>query len=326
MKKRLCKYGTIVVIAIILGLVWAFYVPMGEERFSTYSIICKSIITVAYIAFLLVFLTQYETIYAFAKDIIESRRLLVQLSKNDFKTRFAGSYLGIVWAFVQPIVTVFIYWFVFEKGLRSGGVSDVPYVLWLIAGIVPWFFFSEALSGGTNSLMEYQYLVKKVVFRIDILPMVKVISSMFVHVFFVTFMLLLYCCYRQWPSVYTIQVIYYSFCVLVLALGISYITSAIVVFFRDLTQVVSIVLQVGMWATPIMWNIELMDIPVWLRTLFKFNPVFYIVQGYRDSLINHVWFWQRTGITLYFWCVTLVMLMIGVVVFKKLKVHFADVI
>ena len=82
-------------------------------------------------------------------------RLIARLSANDFKTKFAGSYLGIVWAFIQPVITILVYWFVFEKGFKPAAIHNaagdqVPYVLWLIAGMVPWFFFSEALSGGTD--------------------------------------------------------------------------------------------------------------------------------------------------------------------------------
>lgn len=87
--------------------------------------------------------------------------MLYFLSVNDFKTKYAGSYLGVIWAFVQPVVTVLIYWFVFEVGFRSGSVHSVPFILWLVAGIVPWFFFAEAWGSATNCLMEYSYLVKK---------------------------------------------------------------------------------------------------------------------------------------------------------------------
>jgi len=103
-------------------------------------------------------------------DIYKNRRLVAKLAKNDFKTRYAGSYLGIVWAFIQPVITILVYWFVFSVGFRSGtGDLGVPFVLYLVAGIVPWFFFQDALIGGTNSLLEYNYLVKKVVFNISVL-------------------------------------------------------------------------------------------------------------------------------------------------------------
>ena len=129
----------------------------------------------------------------------------------------------------------------------------MPFVLYLVAGIVPWFFFQDALVGGTNALLEYNYLVKKVVFNISVLPVVKIISAMFVHVFFVLFTIILYAAYGRMPDIYYLQLIYYTGCVFILVLGLSYATSAIVIFFRDLTQIINIILQVGVWLTPIMW-------------------------------------------------------------------------
>lgn len=260
-----------------------------------------------------------------------TEKLLGKLAKDDFKKKFAGSYLGVIWAFVQPVITVLVYWFVFEKALGAGsqigkdGIT-APFVLWLIAGLVPWFFFSDALSSGTNTLIDYDYLVKKVVFKIDILPLVKVISASFVHLFFVCFAILLYACYGYFPDLYVLQVIYYTFCMAVLVCGLIYITSPIVVFFRDLSQIVGICLQVGIWITPIMWNYEAIHFSPVVMKLLKLNPMFYIVQGYRDAFINKTGFWEHPGLTCYFWIFTLVMLLIGKRVFCRLKPHFADVL
>ena len=259
-------------------------------------------------------------------EIYKNRRLVFSLAKNDFKTKYAGSYFGTVWAFIQPIVTICVYWFVFGLALRNGSDKGVPFVLWLIAGLIPWFFFQEGLTGGTNALLEYNYLVKKVVFRIDILPMVKVVSAVFVHLFFILVALILYTAMGCYPTVYTIQVIYYTFCIFVLVLGITYMTSSVVVFFRDLTQVINIALQVGVWMTPIMWSMEDLGITGILASILKLNPMFYIVQGYRDAFIYKIWFWQRPGMTLYFWAFTLVFWLIGTRLFRKLKIHFADVL
>ena len=123
----------------------------------------KAAICMAVIFVLLLFLWKSEYFLDIAAEMYENRNLVLRLSVNDFKTKYAGSYLGILWAFVQPVVTVLVYWFVFEKGLKAGSSGDVPFVLWLIAGLVPWFFFSDSWNGATNSLVEYHYLVKKVV-------------------------------------------------------------------------------------------------------------------------------------------------------------------
>ncbi len=251
--------------------------------------------------------------------------LVFRLARNDFRTRFAGSYLGIIWAFVSPIVTIMLYWFVFSK-IRAARVRNVPFVLWLMAGLVPWFYFSEALSTGCSCLMEYSYLVKKMVFRIEILPVVKLTSALIVHVFFVCVTILLYTVLGYFPGITVIQVIYYSGCLFVLALGLSYLTSSVVVFFRDLTQIIGIVLQVGVWLTPIMWNFEDLNLHGVIVYIFKLNPLYYIVEGYRDSLINGVWFWQHPALTVYFWALALFLLWFGRKIFGKLKIHFADVL
>ncbi|SFA77574.1 teichoic acid transport system permease protein [Acetitomaculum ruminis DSM 5522] len=264
------------------------------------------------------------------KNIIESRKLIFTLAWNDFKTKYAGSYLGIIWAFVQPVIMVVMYWFVMEHGLSAGSVLakqgiHVKFVCYLVSGLVPWFFFSDAVNGGTAALLQYNYLVKKVVFNIDILPVVKVLSAFYVHVFFVLFCIIFYAANGIMPSIYTIQLIYYSFCLFILTLALSYITSAIVVFFRDLTQVVNIALMVGIWATPIMWPFSMLHNEI-LIFIFKLNPVFYIVQGFRDSLYDRVWFWQETETSVIFWVFVIIAFWLGTTIFKKLRVHFADVL
>lgn len=268
---------------------------------------------------------------ALPQSIYKNRRLVANLARNDFHAKFAGSYLGIIWAFVQPVITVLLYWFVFEKALHAGtqqtkaGIT-VPYVLWLMAGLIPWFYFQDVLSNGTNVLVEYSYLVKKVVFDVSLLPVVKVISAIFVHLFFIAFMLVIYCFYGMWPDIYTIQLVYYSLAMILMAMSLIYLTSALVVFFRDLSQIVGIMLQVLVWMTPIMWNAEGMQLGGTLMFILKLNPMFYIVQGYRDSLISKIWFFERPGITIYFWLFTLAVYTLGTSVFHRLRVHFADVL
>lgn len=264
------------------------------------------------------------------KDLWKNRKLVLNLAKNDFKTKYAGSYLGIVWAFVQPVITVLLYWFVFEKALNAGTQAtkegiNIPYVLWLITGLVPWFYFSDALSSVTNTLIDYSYLVKKVVFNISVLPAVKIISALFVHLFFCVFMVVIFACYGYAPDVYTLQIFYYTLCMMILVAGIGYVTSALVVFFRDLSQIVGIVLQVGVWMTPIMWNIDAMNFGP-LTIILKANPLYYIVSGYRNAMINKEFFWEEPVLTIWFWMVAILLFVLGSNVFKRLKVHFADVL
>ena len=261
-------------------------------------------------------------------EIYKNRKLVFSLAKNDFKTKYAGSYFGTVWAFVQPIVTICVYWFVFGLALRNGSDKGVPFVLWLIAGLVPWFFIQEGLTGGTNALLEYNYLVKKVVFKVEILPVIKLISCLFVHVFFVLIMFFVFLISGKKPELSWIQIIYYSFATSMYALALTYLTSAIQVFFKDMAQIVSICLQFGMWLTPIMYSEQLfLDKGLTMAPMIlKLNPFYYIAAGYRDSMLTGDWFFMRPTLTVYFWAVTLITMLVGLKVFKRLRPHFSDVL
>ena len=275
------------------------------------------------------FIALYDKIVVLPKELWGNRELIWKLARNDFKKRYAGSTMGRVWAFIQPIVTVGMYYCIFgiifpaRAQLAASGVK-APYVVWLTAGLIPWFYFSEAIGGGTSALIEYNYLVKKVVFKISILPIIKVIAATFIHAFFVLLLLVLYFVFHFSPSLYLIQLIYYSFCMYFLALAISYSTCAIVVFFRDLSQIIGILLQVGMWATPIMWEIGV--IPEKYRIIFKLNPVFYIINGYHSALFEKQWFFEDFYSTMFFWITAAIIFGVGALIFKRLKPHFADVL
>ncbi|MCH5253557.1 MAG: ABC transporter permease [Lachnospiraceae bacterium] len=278
----------------------------------------------------IIFALFYEGLTTIPIELFQSRKLIWKLAKNDFKKRYAGSYLGVVWAMAQPVVTVIMYWIVFDRvfdtrsQLVASGV-EVPYVLYLTAGLVPWFYFTEALTQGTMALLEYNYLVKKVVFNISILPIIKVIAATFIHVFFVCILLIVAIGYGYYPSIYTLQIFYYSFCLMLLVLAMSYFTCAIVVFIRDLQQVIAIALQIGMWATPILWDISMLGTDS-MKALFKLNPMVYIVNGYRSAIYEELWFWEHFYSSTYFWIFTISLFCIGTLIFRKLRVHFADVL
>lgn len=289
-------------------------------------LIKKIISCVVIVISCLVFAKGYDKFTTLPVELFQNRHLIWKLAKNDFKKRYAGSYMGAVWAMIQPVVTVAMYYVVFEviMGNPGRGAVDVPYVLFLTAGLVPWFFFTEALNNGTNALTEYNYLVKKVVFKISILPIIKIIAATFIHAFFVLVLLVIAAFYGYYPSVYTLQIFYYSICMFVFVLALCYTTCAIVVFFRDLSQIINIMLQIGMWATPILWDISKID-SEWAVAL-KINPLVYIVNGYRSAICERQWFFEDFYSTMYFWIVTVVLFGIGALVFKRLKVHFADVL
>ena len=260
----------------------------------------------------------------YLKLFYDNRLLVWQLSKKDIMSKYLGSYLGIFWAFIQPAITILIYWFIFEVGFKNVPIDNFPFILWFMAGIVPWFFFSEAISLTTGAILDNTYLVKKVVFPIQLIPSIKIISSFFIHVVFILILIVVYLAYGYELSWYNLQIIYYSFSLIVLLIGLSWITSALMVFLKDVGQFVNMFLQFFFWLTPILWNLNIL--PDKYEFYFKLNPLFYIVEGYRDSLFQHKGFWHHYQVTTYYWIITLLVLYVGNALFKKLRPHFADVL
>jgi len=260
----------------------------------------------------------------FLNDIIEKRALIWELSKRDLKTRYAGSLLGMFWIFIQPVVSIAIFWFIFEKGFKSRPVENFPFILWLSCGMVPWFFFSEAMLSATNSIADNAYLVKNVVFRTSTLPAVRIITTLLVHIFFMSVIFSMFASYGFYPDIYSVQLLYYLFATIVLLTGLSWITSASVLFFKDIGQFIPVFLQFLFWGTPIFWTLKI--IPEEYHTILKLNPLYYIANGYRECLVDKVWLWQHPKLSLYFWVVTVFVFIFGATFFRKLKPHFGDVV
>ncbi|MDP3920811.1 MAG: ABC transporter permease [Candidatus Omnitrophota bacterium] len=263
-------------------------------------------------------------LFSYLGNLVKERRIIFELAKRDFRVRYLGSYLGILWAFLQPAVFVFLLWFIFHLGFRSAPVKNMPYILWLLPALIPWFFFSESLSSATNALIDNSHIVKKVVFQVNILPVIKIVSSLYVHLVFVGILFVVYAASGRFSLPVFIHVAYYLSATILLVLGLSFFTASLVVFIRDVTQVIAILLNFGFWMTPIFWHVDLL--PEKYQSLMRLNPVYYITEGYRNSFMQHAPTAAEPLWTLYFWAVVLITFVTGAMFFKRLKPHFADVL
>ncbi|MDO4343734.1 MAG: ABC transporter permease [Eubacteriales bacterium] len=260
----------------------------------------------------------------FLKDIFIERKLVMELAKNDCKARYASSALGVVWAFLQPLTTIFIFWLVFQMGFKNGPIDGIPFVLWYIPAYLCYTFFNEALSQSTNSVIEYAYLVKKVNFKVTIIPAIKVISAGLIHMGFIAFIFFMCIVYQEPITLHSIQIIYYFTGMVLFLLGISWLCAAANVFVRDTSGIVNVVLQIAFWASPIIWNARQIH-PIVLQIL-KLNPLLFFCEGYRNCFVYHQWFWEDWGYNIYFWVITLLVLWYGSKSYYKLSPYFDDVL
>ncbi len=250
--------------------------------------------------------------------------IFLNLVQSDFRRRYLGTYLGAFWAVAAPFSTIGVLLFVFNVGFRSGPVSGVDFDVWLVSGLIVWFYISDGIISGSNAITEYSFLVKKMQFMTELLPIVKVTSSLYVH--FINFSLLLaLLLYKgHTPDIYWLQLPYYFIALFVFVLSVAMTASVIQVFVKDFQGVVGILMQIGLWGTPVLWDAKIL--PTQYQFLVTFNPANYIIQGYRETLLFKGWFFERPTETLYFWGMTTAMLLLGFALFRRTKHEFADVL
>ncbi len=260
------------------------------------------------------------------KTLYQSRNIIRALAKRDVLSRYSGTQLRGVWEILNPAITLFVFWFVFSFALKTKGPSETPFIIYFITGYLPWIFFSETLSRGSQGVVVHSFLISKTVFASEVLPFVYIFTSAVNHMFLLVlsiFILLLNGVEFSW---HFIQIIYYFITLCVILVGLQWILSAINVFNRDIGQGVGIALNLLFWVTPIVW-VNNNVIPNKYKWIIDFNPIGYVIDGYRGSLLYHkpIWeSWWHQG--LFVWSFALVLVVIGAIVFQRLKPHFGDVL
>jgi len=259
----------------------------------------------------------------FIKQIYLNRFIIWELTKRDFKTQYVSNILGLSWAILEPLAMMFILWFVFTY-IRTGQHTTIPFALFLLAGIIIYDFFNKAINTGTRSIASYGFLISKVNFRAAIIPLVKIASELIMHLIILVIVSTILIFSGMPVTFYWLQVFYYLLATVFLLIGITWLTSSLSLFFPDVKYIITIVMRVLFFFTPIFW--EAKNIPEHLLIYFRLNPLYYIVQGYRDSLLYNIPFWDDPIGTLYFWGIGMIFFVAGVFVFKRLRPYFAEMI
>lgn len=249
---------------------------------------------------------------------------MLTLARTDFRARYKGSLLGTAWAFAQPVLTILLYLFIYQVGFRGAAPHDVPFVLWLIVGMAPWFFLSDALVGMTGVFLEYAFLVKKVVFDVSIVPSMKLLSICFVHVVVWLVILGIVVASGRPPTLAWLQIPYYFVALLALTSGAGLFLAAITPFFRDMAHIIGVVLQFGFWLTPVMWPLS--SAPSEVRLLLQGNPLYYVIEGLRGAVFLDKPFWHEPLLTAYFWALVVLLNVVAGLTFSRARGHFADVL
>lgn len=251
------------------------------------------------------------------KELFDYREMIFSLVKRDLKGRYKGSVLGFFWTFLNPLLQLAVYTLVFSVIMRNG-IQD--YYLFLFVALIPWIFFSSCVSAGSECVIIQQDLIKKIYFPREVLP-IAFTTSQFANMllsFIVVFIVLIFT-----KGINLLAILYLPLIMLVeyfLALGMTFLFSAITVYLRDIGYLLNIIVMAWQFMTPVMYSVD--DVPERLRFVFYLNPMTSVITAYRDILYYKT---PPELETLSSACLMgIVLLLIGLQIFKRLKRHFVE--
>ena len=252
-------------------------------------------------------------------EIIHHFRLILILGKNDFQNKYLGSGLGSIWGFVNPVIQLITYMFVYQVIFKTE--SDIPFIVSFFPVLIVWMFLSETMISSATSIRNYSYLVKKIKFPIDIIPIIPIVSSYIVFLLLNLFVMVINIFNGFNPNL--LLLVYMHISMLAFIIAYSRLFSALNTIIPDVSHFISSSMQVLFWISPILWSFDAIDSRY--QTILMLNPLSYIIDGFRAVYIpTHYWFTYVSKNSLLFWGITLVLYFYGNYVFKKTQKEFAD--
>lgn len=254
------------------------------------------------------------------------KKQLFQLAKSDLYKTYRGAALGWAWAVIKPMITLFVFWFAFTFGLRSGhDVAGYPYFLWLVAGFLPWFYMQELIVGGAGCIRQYKHLVTKMKFPVSVIPTYYNLSHLYVHFALLGITVVLFVCFGYFPDIYYLQLPFYMLLMFAFFTVWALFAGMLSALSKDFQNLVKAFSTAVFWLSGIIYDVNSMSSP-FLRTALKFNPVTVVANGYRNIFIYKRWFWEDR-LELMCYCITFtIFFLLALWAFKKLRKEIPDVL
>ncbi|MCM3338768.1 ABC transporter permease [Paenibacillus sp. MER TA 81-3] len=265
-----------------------------------------------------------NAVSAIVKEHKNNLYMIGRLSIYELKTAYVGNRLGLVWMILNPLIQVIIYWLVFGLGIRGGApIQGVSFFVWLICGLIPWFYIGTGITQGSNAIRSRLAIVSKMNFPLSVIPTYVIITQLYTHFILVIVLMTIVSISHGLFAVSIVGLIYFSFTATCFLLALSFITSTLSTIVKDIQYLVQSINRMLFFITPIMWTMS-DHTPHFLRVLIEINPFYYIVEGYRKSLL-----WGDISMifslkTLYLWVVTLGMFVLGSILHVRFRKYFVD--
>lgn len=256
---------------------------------------------------------------------LENLQNIVSIAKFEKRALHQNNYFGLLWEFLNPAIQIIIYYIIFGIRLSEplAFKSNVPYIYWMLIGIIPWFYMSSSIVLGASSIHSNLSLISKTHFPVEILPTISVVKGLNSFFSMLGLFLLLFITEGYTPTWQWMQLLYYLFVMILFLTTLSILFSVITVLFRDFQFIVNSVMRLLFFVSGAVVDVNTGTDSLFTK-LFKLNPFVYIIEGFRDSLLSRTWFYLDVWWSIYFWSLLMLLLFSGLYLINKYKAEFVE--
>lgn len=248
----------------------------------------------------------------------------ISVVKYELLADMRSSKLGLFWNFANPAIQVFTYWFLFGYIFNRGGIDGIPYLPWMLGGMTVWFFMGPCITEGCAAISSKMDIITRMKFPISILPMTVVLKRLFHHLCHLCITVIVLAIFGYYPSVHWFGLLYYCLCGVLFSFSLAMVLSVLNMLARDTRKLVSSCMKLIMYMSPILWNVK--GMPEWIQTVASCNPIYYVVQGYRDCFFYHQGFAAYSHSAAWYWGITAGLFVLGSYLMYKYKGKFMDML
>jgi lipopolysaccharide transport system permease protein len=253
------------------------------------------------------------------RDLWHFKELFYILAWRDIKVRYKQTVIGAAWSIIRPLITTLIFTFIFSVLAKLKAPSNAPYAILVMTGMLPWQFFSTALSEASNSLIGNSNLISKVYFPRMIIPASSIITSLVDFGISLLILAAMMIFYQYVPDIKILLLPFFVALALLAAFGAGLYITALNVKYRDFRYIIPFILQIGTYITPVGFSSQL--VPEKWRLLYSLNPMVGVVDGFRWCILDEQLYWPEVLVSI---IVTIFLLVLGVTYFRKTEKSFAD--
>lgn len=266
-----------------------------------------------------------KNVYIVIKEQIDNLGMIIRISKYEERATYQNHYLGLIWQILNPIIQIGIYYLIFGIGLNGGrDVDGTPFFVWLLIGIVVWFFLRGTILSGSTSIVKKITIVSKMKFPLSILPSIAMASQFIPYLIMLGSLIVILIIFQIPVTLYWLQYGYYLVAMIIFLYAVSLLNATITILVRDYHQILQSAMQVLFYLSGVILNIKASHFPIWIKNGIELNPLFYIIDGFRDTFLSTRWFWERGTSTLFFWALVALLLLVGAQLHVRFRKKFID--